>query len=86
MVTVRYIEKHQCVVDDNIAMNNARVDIGGPGDKVKYRIIKVKNRIRKPNSDCSSWVWGDDYKKNKELEVQRIKEKIEEYGNNRKIQ
>lgn len=59
MVTVRYIEKHQTVVDSSIAMNNAKVDIGGPGDKVRYRIIKVKNRVRKPSSDCTSWVWSD---------------------------
>ena len=59
MERVTYTNKHECCVDDNIAMNNARVDIGGPGDKVRYRIIKVKNRTRKPNSDCSSWIWTD---------------------------
>lgn len=59
MITVTYTKKHTCEVDGNIAMNNARVDIGGQGDKVRYRVIKVKNRVRKPNSDCSSWIWSD---------------------------
>lgn len=46
MVTVTYT-KRVSDVDDSISMNNAKVDIGGPGAKVKYRIIKVTRRERK---------------------------------------
>lgn len=59
MVTVTYTEKHQTVVDDNIAMNNVRVDISGMGDKVKYRIIKVKNRVRKLDRNENISLWMD---------------------------
>lgn len=57
MVTVTYTRKND--VNSAVSMHNARVDIGGPGDRVKYRIIRVTNRVRKPNSDCSAYVWTD---------------------------
>lgn len=59
MVTVTYTRKND--VNSAVSMHNARVDIGGGGDRVKYRIIRVTNRVRKPNNDCSAYIWTDEY-------------------------
>lgn len=60
MVRVTYSPEHECLADESVGMHNLKVNMDEATGKIKYRIIKVKNRVRKPSSDCSGWIWTDE--------------------------